>query len=693
MQARSLRSVVSSRRHLLLLTVGLLLLLDLGRSLYARAGYAQPVDIWQLDPKIYADLTWPPGTNLPASTAPAERIYAQRCATCHGPDGHGNGPAAPSMIPRPRDFTLGQFKYKSTPAGQPPSDADLAGTIANGLPASGMPYFRDILSDTDIRALVEHIKGLSSAFAHAAPEPLPVPPRVAPDAASIARGQALFTTQGCAGCHGAEARGGTRLQDTKGYPVVSRDLTAPWTFRGGGDPEQIWLRLTTGLAPGPMPAYADKLTPAERWDVVNYVLSLSRTPSWEPGGKLDGPGQRAAPIARGQYLVHTEMCGLCHTQINATGIYRGDDYYLAGGMGIPAYPHGVFVSRNLTSDPETGLGNWTTEQIADAIRNGRAPDRTLNFWGMPWMFLHSFTQEDALAIASYLKTLPPVRNRIPPALHYGVVETIIAKLAASTSIPPLGNVTKLVYMDGNFGESTPGLLPRDLVQRVLVGLQWLVLLVGIVALIRATPPERRFPRRIGGWVRATLSLLGLLIVVGLGWVLYSTPALGFIPPERVNTAITSSIPKPDPAMFRNPEQAALAARGRYLYTVASCAFCHNNTGSGGATISWRASGTLWARNITSDRETGIGGWSDAEIARAIRSGVSRDGRQLHWQGMIWDHFSNLDEEDLRALIAYLRTLPAVRKVIPPPRPPSADDCEEYTFFLASAGEVLPPGCR
>jgi mono/diheme cytochrome c family protein len=693
MQARSLRSVVSSRRQVLLLTVGLLLLLDLGRSLYARLGYAQPLDFWQPDPKVYADLTWPPGTNLPASTAPGQQIYAQRCASCHGPDGRGNGPAAPSMIPRPRDFTAGQFKYKSTPPSQPPSDADLAHTVANGLVASAMPYFHDILSDADIRAVVAYIKGMSVVFGGVSPTPITVPPRLTPDAASIARGQALFTTQGCAGCHGADARGGTPLRDAKGYPVIARDLTAPWTFRGGSEPEQIWLRLTTGLAPGPMPSYADKLTPAERWDVVNYILSLARTPPWEPGGTLDGPGHRTAPVVRGQYLVHAEMCGLCHTQINASGIYRGDDAYLAGGMGIPLYPQGVFVSRNLTSDPETGLGNWTVEQIADAIRNGRAPDRVLNFWGMPWMFLHSFTPQDALAIASYLKTLPPVRNRIPPTLHYGVAETIIAKLAASTSFPPLGTVTKLVYMDGNFGESAPGLLPRDLLQRVLVGMQWLVLLVGIVAFVRATPPQRRLPRHLGGWVRATLSLLGVLIVVGLGWVLYSTPALGFIPPEQVNTAITSSIPKPDPARFRDAEQAALAERGRYLYTVASCAFCHNNSGSGGATVSWRASGTLWARNITSDRETGIGEWSDAEIARALRSGVSRSGRQLHWQGMIWDHLSNLDEEDVRALIAYLRTLPAVRKVIPPARPPAADDCEEYTFLLATADEVLPPGCR
>jgi hypothetical protein len=62
-------------------------------------------------------------------------------------------------------------------------------------------------------------------------------------------------------CHGADAAGGVTLADTKGYPVISRDLTAPWTFRGGSAPEQIWLRLTTGLAPGPMPSFATRPRP------------------------------------------------------------------------------------------------------------------------------------------------------------------------------------------------------------------------------------------------------------------------------------------------------------------------------------------------------------------------------------------------------------------------------------------------
>jgi hypothetical protein len=79
-----------------------------------------------------------------------------------------------------------------------------------------------------------------------------------------------------------------------------------------------------------------------------------------------------------------------------------------------------------------------------------------------------------------------------------------------------------------------------------------------------------------------------------------------------------------------------------------------------------------------------------QIARAIRSGVSRDGYQMNWQGMIWDHASNWDEEDVRALIAYLRSLPPVNYRVPPDRAPAPDDCEIYTFWTSASHS---PGCR
>src|SRR5262249_49858458 len=153
----------------------------------------------------------------------------------------GNGPAAPSLIPRPRDFTLGQFKYKSTASDLPPSDADLVRTVSQGLNASAMPYAHDLMSETEIHQVVTYIKNFSSAFNGPAPQALAVPSRVEPTVSSVARGEGLYRAN-CLSCHGQDGRGGLTLKDTKGYPVIARDLTAPWTFRGGSEPERIWLR-------------------------------------------------------------------------------------------------------------------------------------------------------------------------------------------------------------------------------------------------------------------------------------------------------------------------------------------------------------------------------------------------------------------------------------------------------------------
>jgi mono/diheme cytochrome c family protein len=303
--------------------------------------------------------------------------------------------------------------------------------------------------------------------------------------------------------------------------------------------------------------------------------------------------------------------------------------------------------------------------------------------------LHSFEPKDAQAIATYLKSRPPVTNRVPPPLKYGFVESIIGKALYSTSVPPIGNPRSLIYKAGNYGDTTPGMLSRDWPQRVLMGLQWLTLATGAVAFVAAIPAGRRRPRGGRGCLGAGLLGLGMLVGCLLLWVMYSTPVLPFVPPGQINQAVMSGIPHPDPAQLGGPEEAALAARGEYLFKVTSCAFCHGAQGAGGAKINMATFGTLWARNITSDRETGLGAWSDAEIARAMRSGVSRAGRPLHWQGMTWDHFSNMDEEDVRAIIVYLRTLPPIQNQIPDPAPPSADDCAEYTFFLV---ESLTPGC-
>jgi len=97
-------------------------------------------------------------SRVPARGASAlplgQRVYLQHCQVCHGREGRGNGAAPPSMSPRPRDFTQGKFKYKSSAAEAAPTEEDLLRTVRDGLQASAMPAFGDLLSAEELRAVV-----------------------------------------------------------------------------------------------------------------------------------------------------------------------------------------------------------------------------------------------------------------------------------------------------------------------------------------------------------------------------------------------------------------------------------------------------------------------------------------------------------------------------------------------------------
>lgn len=679
---RTLEHFFSLRRNIFIAMFALLLVLDIARSAYVRIGYASAGPEWQPPHDYAAGIAYPPGSDTSADAPLGQKVYLARCAYCHGPDGKGNGMAAPSMIPRPRDFTLGMFEYKTSGPGEPPTDADLYKTVSEGLHASAMPYWSDILSDAEIKAVVQYIKHFAPQTFATTPQPLTIPPRVAPNADSIGRGKQLYTAQQCNACHGDDGRAMVTLKDSKGDPVIARDLTAPWTFRGGSEPNAIWLRLTHGGAPGPMPAYQDKLTPEQRWDVANYVLSLARIAPWDPGGKLDGPGQNANLAKRGEYIVHAQMCGLCHTEVGTYAIYR-DDKYLAGGMRITAYPYGVFTSRNLTSDKNTGIGSWTPEQVAHAIRFGQTPTRSLNFFDMPWVVLHQLNDDDANAIGTYLtQNLTPVDRRMPAPGQFGFIESNLQKIIGGlpVAIPP-----RLTYGSGNFAEPFLG-IPRDLPQTILIALQWLALFAGIGGILYLTIRKRAFPKHVRGWIGLALGIFAAVICALLMFVINALP--GIIPPEQIVANAVGKIAQPNLSSM-TAEQKGLTLRGMYLFS-SSCVLCHTPNAAGGQKNNSPDIGTLWSRNISPDMATGIGSWTTPQIERALRSGVSKDGRPLYWQSMPWDHFSNLDEEDVRALIAYLHAIPPVNQKVPLPVPPAPGDCSDLVVFI---GVNLKPGCQ
>jgi mono/diheme cytochrome c family protein len=116
---------------------------------------------------------------------------------------------------------------------------------------------------------------------------------------------------------------------------------------------------------------------------------------------------------RGKYLVSLGGCNDCHTP----GVFLGkpDFSRTLGGseVGFELPGLGVFHGPNLTPDKETGLGNWTAEEIVAAITKGERPDGRELAPIMPWKSFAVLTKDDALAIVAYLRSLPPVKNKVP----------------------------------------------------------------------------------------------------------------------------------------------------------------------------------------------------------------------------------------------------------------------------------------
>jgi mono/diheme cytochrome c family protein len=623
-----------------------------------------------------ADVAWPPGVDVPSDAPLGRRVYVRRCAVCHGQDGRGAGPAAPSMRPRPRDLTTGELKVRSTPAGTPPSDEDLTRTIRHGLRNSAMPYFSDLLSEAELRAVVGYVKGLSGSDAAppSAKVDVPMAPVFTPE--TVEQGRVAYARLQCGVCHGAEGGLRRRFEGMDGQEVIAPDLRQPWMFRGGSEPEQVWLRLTTGMLPGPMPSYADASSPEERWALVGYLRSIALPAPWEAGGKLAGLGREPDLRLRGDYLIRAQICQLCHTTASPAGVYNADALRFAGGVRVDAYPHSTQVTRNLTEARKR-----SEDELMAIIRDGRMPDRQVSVWAMTWSLFHAMTDDDARALARYLRSLSPIPREIPDVVHYGVVETLFRKVLLGL---PEVFPTRLVYSDGD----SSGLESVAPVERALSVAQWVV---GVLALLRFLIPLRGERRDARAWVLALGLAGGAVGLVYGGWVVYQLPALEGVPPEQVEAATVGGLPPVDLGRVRTPEEKVLAERGRYLFNVASCVMCHGPKGDGGAMMSWRPFGTLYARNLTSHPDLGLAKWTDAEIARAIRSGISRDGRVLHWQGMPWDMFSNFEEEDVRALVAYVRLLPPVDLKVNAPVPPAPTDCGTYSLFLLPVNQ--PPGCH
>ena len=263
------------------------------------------------------------GEEFPTATLRTGRdLFRAHCIHCHGLYGDGDGPTAPFLNPRPRDFRNGKFKFKSTPVGKKPTREDIVRVIQRGAHGTMMPSF-DLPWEVDLEALAAYVQllamrgeleGFLIMYCHEEldldePDEGMDPDDVsenfeiiqsfwadAEDAVievgetgtltgkalegSIARGKKLYANKAkgnCLSCHGAKGDGEgpdkDKYTDAWGFQLKPRNLTLG-LFRGGARPVDIYLRIAAGIDASPMPGYAGTMTSDEIWDVVRFVRSL-----------------------------------------------------------------------------------------------------------------------------------------------------------------------------------------------------------------------------------------------------------------------------------------------------------------------------------------------------------------------------------------------------------------------------------
>src|SRR5216110_3104119 len=221
-------------------------------------------------------------------TTKGKAVYVKWCAGCHGDGGAGDGAAAAYMLPRPRNFTSGLYKIRTTASGQLPTDADLERAIDEGLPGSAMPGWKGRLSQSERRDVRAYIKTFSSFFGdtsqHVVALKFSSPPGGGTSVAALKVGRQFYDSIGCRKCHGDQGRvdgpSAPTLKDDADFPIFAADLHQSWRFRGGGSVADIYRRLRTGLDGAPMPSFSDLidqkfLTDQELWRLAQYVRSLS----------------------------------------------------------------------------------------------------------------------------------------------------------------------------------------------------------------------------------------------------------------------------------------------------------------------------------------------------------------------------------------------------------------------------------
>ncbi len=191
-------------------------------------------------------------------------VYQNHCAGCHGVKGDGLGPASDRLQVKPRDFTKGVFKFRSTRQLQLPMEIDLYRVISKGLPGVSMPGF-PLMVETDKLAVIQYMKTLVPNWDEQAKQRqvvyVPQAPQDMKSTERIMRGRVVYLGMQCGRCHGMDGAGtGASIgvvEDEALGSILPRNFTRG-RFRGGDSSEDIYRTFHTGLG-GAMPQFDDNV--------------------------------------------------------------------------------------------------------------------------------------------------------------------------------------------------------------------------------------------------------------------------------------------------------------------------------------------------------------------------------------------------------------------------------------------------
>lgn len=166
--------------------------------------------------------------------------------------------------------------------------------------------------------------------------------------------------------------------------------------------------------------------------------------------------------------------------------------------------------------------------------------------------------------------------------------------------------------------------------------------------------------------------------------------------EEIDAVTVLDAPAPKAGRFA-PRERDTVEQGEYLVELLGCGACHTpgaldgepdmslSLAGSGTGIAWsnplgtERPGIVYPSNITPDDETGIGTWSDRQVADAIRAGIGRHGgRRI--ATMPWQGYARLSDDDVAAIVAYLRTIDPVRRQVPDPVEPGERAREPFVYF-------------